>query len=389
MKHLTTNRLILLAMIMAATCAKAQPKEYQEQGDARIYSAETQQKSTEGRIQAEVSETVELMSILSRTAQFREYCMDLGGTYTQETEQWFSPFTNHPTVAYFQELRANYGISYDAVMSMAINLAIDGNEVKILTDKNGLERRWGEVDIDTFLVKLNQFYTDTHFHDFYSQHRSFYESVLRTYEQNVMQYFHQDWYQRFYGTAPTEQFRVVIGFTNGGGNYGPSRQLPGMPKEVFAICGYHVDQQTGKAFENGLDYASTLIHEFNHSFVNPLFETNATQLEPIGEKLLKLSYRGMYSQAYRNSITIINESIVRAAVIIYMEENGFTAEQVKAEMYDQIGCAFQWMPELVTALHDYAKHRKRYNTLADYYPEIVKCLSKYLKKEKERIEHPL
>ena len=147
--------------------------------------------------------------------------------------------------------------------------------------------------------------------------------------------------------------------------------------------------KTGKAFENGMNYASTLIHEFNHSFVNPLYKAHAEQLTPIGEKLLKLSYRAMNSQAYKNDITIVNESIVRAAVIIYMQENGFTAEQVKAEMYDQIGCSFHWMPELVSTMRNYAKHRKRYKTLGDYYPEIAKCLSKYLKEETERIEHPL
>ena len=369
MKHQFINRIFLLAILMVAFISHAKAM---EQGEGNP-------------IKVEVSETVELMSILSRTAEFREYCMDMGGKYTEETEKWFSPFKSHPVIAYYQELRANHGISYDAVMSMAINLAIDGNEVKILTDKSGLEKRWQDVEIDTFLFKLNQFYADTRFHDFYTQHLPFYESVLHTYEQNVMQYFHQDWYQRFYGTAPTEQFRVVIGFTNGGGNYGPSRQLPGLPKEVFAICGYHINEQTGKAFENGLDYASTLIHEFNHSFVNPLINTNATQLEPIGEKLLKLSYRGMSSQAYRTAYTVINESIVRAAVIIYMQENGFTAEQVKAEMNDQIACAFHWMPELVTTMRYYTQNRNRYKTLADYYPEITKCLNEYLKTEEERI----
>ena len=369
MIHNTINRqiLLLLAMVISATFAQARVMEQVNP------------------IKVEVSETVELMSILSRTAEFREYCMDMGGKYTEETEKWFSPFKSHSTIAYYQNLRANYGISYDAVMNMAINLAIEGNEVKFLADKSSLERRWKEVEIDTFLFKLNQFYADTRFHDFYTQHRSFYETVLRVYEQNVMQYFHQDWYQRFYCTAPTEQFRVVIGFTNGGGNYGPSRQLPGLPKEVFAICGYHVNEQTGNAYENGLDYASTLIHEFNHSFVNPLFGTYANQLEPIGEKLMKLSYRGMNSQAYRNASTIINESIVRAAVILYMEENGFNAELVMAEMNEQIGCAFHWMPELVTTMRYYTKHRNRYKTLADYYPEIVKCLNGYLKTEEKRI----
>ena len=132
-------------------------------------------------------------------------------------------------------------------------------------------------------------------HEFFKQHQAFYAEGLHAYEANVMKYFHQDWYARFYGNEPTEQFRVVIGFTNGGGNYGPSRQLPGQPKEVFAICGYYVDPQTGKVFDDGMAYASTLIHEFNHSFVNPLLETeaNTAMLNDIGRKLLKISPLGI------------------------------------------------------------------------------------------------
>lgn len=37
----------------------------------------------EAQIKVEVSETVELMSILSRMAGFREYSMDMAGQYTK------------------------------------------------------------------------------------------------------------------------------------------------------------------------------------------------------------------------------------------------------------------------------------------------------------------
>ncbi len=345
--------------------------------------------SANAQIKVEASEKVELMAILSRTAGFREYCMDMGGQYTKDTEAWFAPYKQHPAVVYMKDLRSKYNIGYDAVMTMAINLETDGKEIMMTGEKLNLGNRWQNIEIDTFLVHLSQFYADTRFHDFYTQHQSFYESVLRAYEKNVMQYFHQDWYPRFYGTKPTERFHVVIGFTNGSGNYGPSRQLPGHPKEVFAICGYNIDEKTGKAFENGTDYAATLIHEFNHSFVNPLYDANANILHPIGEKMLERYYRGMSNQAYRNAASVINESIVRAAVIIYMQENSFSAEQIKAEMYEQITRDFLWMPELVTAMRHYSKHRNLYKTLGDYYPKIAKCLEKYLTAETKRIENAL
>lgn len=342
----------------------------------------------QAQIKVEASETVELMAILSRTAGFREYCMDMGGQYTKDIEAWFAPFEQHPTVVFLKDLRSKFNMGYDAVMTMAINLEFNGQKVTMMGEKGDLGSRWQKVDIDTFLVRLNQFYTETRFHDFYTKHQSFYESVLRTYEQNVMQYFHQEWYPRFYGTKPKEKFRVIIGFTNGGGNYGPSRQLMDQPKEVFAICGYSIGETTGKAFENGIDYAATLIHEFNHSFVNPLYDANTDKFESVGEKLMKRYYRSMSNQAYRNAATVINESIVRAAVIVYMQENGFTAEQVKDEMDEQIARDFLWTPELVTALRYYSKHRNRYKTLGDYYPEIAKCLKKYYDLETKRINNP-
>ena len=51
-------------------------------------------------IKPEVSETVELMSILSRTAGFQEYRMDMGGLYTKDTEEWFEYMKNFIVLTY-------------------------------------------------------------------------------------------------------------------------------------------------------------------------------------------------------------------------------------------------------------------------------------------------
>lgn len=342
------------------------------------------------QVKVEASETIELLSIMARTAGYREYNMDMAGKYTEETETWFAPFESHPAVAYMQSLPPKYGIGYDAVASMSLHTETDGKKVR-LVDATTLEKRWKNVNLDTCLMYINQFYTDTRFHEFYVQHHDFYEEGLQAYRNNVMQYFHQDWYSQFYGMAPEETFTVIIGFTNGGHNYGPSRQFPGQKKEVFAICGYYLDKETGKAFEKGELWASTLIHEFNHSFVNPRLddEANKTLLLPIGEDLYVLTKNLMNWQAYKSATTVLNESIVRAVVVIYMEENGFAAEQVRDEMYDQLCRGFHWIPELVSALKEYTHHRDKYPTFNDFYPEIAKTLGSYVEKEHQRINAAL
>lgn len=340
------------------------------------------------QIKAEVSETVELMSILSRTAGYMEYCMDMAGRYTKDTETWFAPYKEHPIIAFYKGLHDNYSISYDAVMSMAIHLDINKGKIKFLGDKSELEERWQKVNVDDFVARLNQFYTDSHFHEFFEQQRAFYDAGLKDFEANVLSFFHQDWYARFYGTETTEQFRIIVGFTCGDQNYGPDRQLKGHLREVFSICGYKFIPATGKPYWD----ATTLIHEFNHSFVNPLLNNaaNAVMMEKVGQKLFLLSQFEMKQQSYDDWKTVINESVVRAAVFIYMLDNKLvnrnTPQFLLDEMYRR---GFRWMPELVSALRRYASQREQYKTLNDFYPEIALCLGKYVDDETKRIEKAL
>lgn len=345
--------------------------------------------SMQAQVKAEVSETVELMSILSRTAGAQEYNMDMGGQYTKDTEAWFAPYSEHPTVGYYQGLIQQYGIGYNAPMDLAVNLVIDRQGLKFVGDKKFMDGRWANVDIDAFVTELNKFYTDTRFHEFFEQHQAFYAGELKRYNENVMKHFHQEWYAPFYGTNPNQLYSLIIGFTNGGGNYGASRQLPGKPKEMFSVCGYYVSPRTGKAFEDGVGSAMVLIHEFNHSFINHLYDDNKAMLDPIASKLFSFSENMMRNQAYPEPSIVYNETLVRAAVILYMQQQGYTPEQIDAEMSMNTSRGFIWMPEAVAALRDYANNRSKYPTLKDYYPKVAKALNNYADAEQKRFDKAL
>ena len=101
--------------------------------------------------------------------------------------------------------------------------------------------------------------------------------------------------------------------------------------------------------------------------------------------MLKLTAYSMTRQAYNSWQTVVNESIVRAAVIIYMMENGFDNQHIQREMLEPVVFDFLWMPELVNALRNYIGSRSQYPTLNDFYPEIERTLNEYLRKEQERI----
>ena len=338
------------------------------------------------QIKVEVSETVELMSILARTAGYEEYSNDLAGQYSKDTEAWFAPYKEHAAVALARDIRAKYGIGYDRVMSMAINLGIDNGKIVLIGDRTTLNNGWEKVDLDDFMKRLNKFYKGTRFHEFFEQHRLFYDDYTKKYEANVMPTFHPEWFSQFhYGTALTDRFHVIINFTCGGNSYGPWRQLSGQPRDLFVIIGYWIAPTVGRPRFD----ASVLYHEANHPFVNPLLDdaNNIKLMENVGPKLLALHLSSVKKTNYPDWRIVINESLVRAAVVIYMQDAGFKMEQCQNVMRLEIAQnGFPWMSDLVETLRHYAAHRDQYPTFADFYPDIARCLEKYVENEEGKVQ---
>ena len=96
------------------------------------------------QVKVEVSETVELMAILSRTAGFEEYNLDVAGQYSKDTEEYFASYRQHPIIAYYQDLRAKYGIGFEYNPSFCKDVRLHGvlsychNSVE---DINGIENQ--------------------------------------------------------------------------------------------------------------------------------------------------------------------------------------------------------------------------------------------------------
>lgn len=364
--QMKTIILFLFALFTACICEKAQS------------------------ITPQVNENVELMSILSRMAGFPEYNMDMAGQYIKDMDNYFKDNTDHPAVQYMKVLRNKYGISFDAVMSMAIHLDNRNGTLSLVEeDIPTLEKRWKSVDKDEFLSYLNSFYKDTDFNEFFKAHKDLYNRGLKSYQDNVLKHFDIDWYADFYGNEPQETFSVIIGFCNGGNNYGVNRQLTGKRKEVFALVGYYVDKEDTPMYNK--EYLPTLIHEFNHSFINHYLDENkypdfVKELEPAATDLFMSSRWSMAKQAYGNWKTVINESLVRAAVICYMLDKEYKPEEIRNELIEQVQRNFRWMPELVSLLRKYEKEQSKYGNFENFYPHVIDFFNDYQEKENKRFD---
>lgn len=332
-------------------------------------------------VRVETMETYEFLAALSRVAGYPEFCQE-NSSYAQEIDAWFQQYKDHETVEYHKKLRSTHNIMYDAIATMGVHLTIENGALVLIPNTKIEETRWAGVNIDEAVSKYNQYYQETNFHELYMAHKDEFEQVVDDYRNRVLPYFDEGWYNAFYGVEAKDNFWVVIGFNNGFHNYGVSRQIADNKRDVFNVGRYNRNDDPASS-------SSTLIHEFNHSYVNPLLEeaSNYNMMKDNGSRLYELSYLAMAkAQAYGIWTAVINESVVRAGVIIYMLEHNYSKKEIEDDILNNVACGFTWIPELVEKMRYYKSHRDEFKTLNDFYPEINKCFEEYIVQTEARIK---
>nr|AIA99601.1 hypothetical protein [uncultured bacterium contig00103(2014)] len=331
---------------------------------------------------------VELLSIVFRLAGNQEYNNSYFKLYTDKIDSCFAPYKEHELIKFAQELRQERGVSYDAVMKMAVHLDNDLNPIVEFTDKIP-EQRWGKDNAYKFVELLKKFYKDAACEKFFKENETIYAEASRRFLP-VYEELDLSWYKTFYGKEADEKFIIINALTTGGGNYGVSVTSPDGKREVYAIMGAWSTDSTGMVVYGKDGYFPTLLHEFNHSFVNHLIDKNESALKENGEKIFEKVKDKMSSQAYGNWKTMMYEALVRAAVIKYMKDHDFDQVTIARETGQQLMRGFIWIRELVDELEKYDKNRSTYPTLESYMPNIVAAYQTYagnMDKYAEQIEN--
>ncbi len=322
-----------------------------------------------------VDERIEILSIVFRLADSEEYKSEQFKLYSDKIQAYYSPFKNHELIQFIKNLRRTNGVGYDAVMSMAIHLDNDLNPIVNFTGDIP-DKRWGKENAYQFAKLLKQFYKDSNSKQFFESNQPLYAEVSKRFLP-IYEHLELNWYTKFYGKQPDEKFVIVNGLGNGGGNYGPSITLPNGKREVYAIMGTWQTDSVGMADFTINNYFPTLLHEFNHSFVNYLLDKNPQPFRKSGAKIYKVLAKEMQNQAYGTWETMLNEALVRAAVIKYMKDHKFTKQEIEEETTEQLNRGFVWIEELVSELEKYDNQRDKYPTLESYMPNLINAYHAY------------
>jgi len=320
-----------------------------------------------------VDPRVELLSIVFRLAGNSEYNMSPLKSYTADIDAYFSPYKEHPAVALARKLAGERDVGFDAVMSFAVHLSpAPALKPLVVFTEDVPDARFGKDNAILLAQRLADFYRDTHFEKFFVAHQSLYDLATERFRV-VLSDLDLNWYKSFYGDVRMGQYHLILGMNNGGGNYGPRVVWSNGHEQFFSIIGCWTQDDSGNPTYS-TDYLPTIIHEFNHSFVNPAFAKHKSEFASARQVFERVADK-MRAQAYGNSDTMVIESLVRAAVIEYLKSKGHESSEIQRTIREEQLIGFVWMDELYELLHQYSAQRTRYPMFESFMPVVAKFYS--------------
>jgi hypothetical protein len=322
-------------------------------------------------ISAKVDEKSELLSIVFKLAGANEYSWGRVPEYNSSTDKHFEGFKNHEAVRLAKRLRKLKGISYDAVMSIAIHLEVVDSKLQLNPNfsEKSIDKRWSKKDVDTFVSALNKFYVDSDFRQFFDSNSELYDQTVKNFDA-VLNTINFDWFNSFFGVEPDDNYFIILNLSNGPANYGPkTTDINGFEKK-YAIIGVGLVDSLGIPYFSNR-FIPTIIHEFCHSFCNQLIDSKSKELERSGKMIYSKVEKQMRNQAYGTYRTMQYEYLVRASVIKYIEHTDSNKINLNQSKADEIGKGFYFINDLVEQLSVYELNRERYESLEKFMPEIV------------------
>lgn len=326
-------------------------------------------------------ERTELLSVVFRLTDAHEYNLCQFPQYAKETDVYFADFKNDTAVSYAKKIH-DISVNYDAPMSFALRLTWDHDTLALdrsLQEDENYRARWPEIYETHFLSLLNDFYRKSHFHQFYMSHQTLYEQTAQA-MQTILNEIDFKWFQTFFvpSAADVEKtsYHVILSILNGPHNYGTQNKLANGDCQMFSVMGCCRSNDDNEPEYQKESVLPIIVHEFCHSYCNPLNDEFWNVLKSGARKVFKVVKEPMSKQAYGHPIIMMNETFVRASVICYMTSH-YDDLEVEKLVKDEEALSFILVRDYVQALQNRENHRDSYPNMHTFMPQFRQILDNF------------
>jgi Domain of unknown function (DUF4932) len=320
-----------------------------------------------------VDTRVELLSIVFRLANAKDFSDDINPVYTSAIQKHFDKYSNHALIKYVRHLKDSIEIAHWDVPTFAVHLSQPPSLDPLVQFNDTVPANiWGKnAELSLKLVKLiKQFYKDAKCAEFFESQKEYYNSVNQLYEKIAVK-VSKPWFTTFFGIEPTEKHIAVLGLGMRNGTW-LKIHFPNSYPETYTVYRMTAFDSNGMPadFTNPI-YSRLLIHEYIHAFTNTLVDKNKGELRASAETILSNPevYKLMKDTFYGNWQFLLYESMVRACAIKYLSENE-GSKAAEEEMVKQEKLGFFWIRDLVNQLSNFENDKKKYPSLDLFMPQL-------------------
>lgn len=293
-------------------------------------------------IKVAVDPRVELLSIVFGLAGNPEYGQANPSPWRDALSEQFTPLRDHEAVVLAQGLRADYGISFDAPVDLAVYLdpATLQPTRPLAPPPPGLDPRWDGAPIDPFLAALADFADVGEFDRLFAENAAYRAEVEERLGAAIADQPIVDSFENLFGPRPGTDFQIVPGLLTGPYNYSATAVAPDGSGVFVQVIG--VEFPAGQTLE-------LVVHETAHAYVNPIFDARIDELAAVTAPAFASVEPQMRAQHYVDALTMVNELVVRAVTILYVRDH-VDDDRAAALTLEEEGRGFRWIAPLVTEL---------------------------------------
>ena len=323
---------------------------------------------------------IELYSVILTLSPFRGFpgapvVTELDFSYRTEVGEYFGTYGEHPVVAKYAAMAAKgfrFGHPPSAILHFTDPPAL---EPKASVDPLTLKMAGGAEELDAFIALARDFAHATDFMTWFGSHADFYRGLADTYRAR-MEWNYVDDLVEYYGEA-RESYTMMLAPLFHPGGFGPRVRRDDGRYEAYAAVGPRAVEDGVPAFGAGAAARRMQWHEFSHSHVNHLTDANIDGLiEPVS--ILQKDVKAEVEAFLPWSIHVadwVSEHVVRGVTtrLAYRK----TGDEEGAAALAKEMSSFPYVDRVAALLEEeYETDRRKYPTLAAFFPNIVTLFSK-------------
>jgi len=286
------------------------------------------QKANNGKLHVEIPPLKELLHIMLAITPFgigNDDMFDQNTQYYKDLLRHFKPYENEPIIKTFDSLLNASAYNYIFITGNAMCYDFSGNILKkndnyIFTAMEVANAKISTNPVTTYKKEIEAFARKAKFKNFYSEHKTYYDSLISDYENGANVSKQWKWLEKNFKTSINSYLILCSPLINGL-NYTTAFRDKGFVQILMVLPPLDKNEKMSKE-QNELFNTRVMFTEIDHNYVGPPSDDNKVKIDSLfKERATWVNEKADGIYAYPTPVKVFNEYMTFGVFLLYCKDN--------------------------------------------------------------------